>query len=251
MKRQLILWFIETTFYKFLIKKIIPFIRFSFYYTKFRGNLYHEGYQHLQAGRMIGTIDYSKLTGILIPKVSGGILSHVAFCIHKRTPDDFQISMQGQPVIGGMGLEVVEMTHTDYTFSDFFDLCKESERVIIFDCDDWDQDYKKRLVNAALSLRKATYDVEFQFGLSSLYCSELIYMADCIANNAEYFGELAVPKPRIQASVEDLMGLGREYISPDGLLTAKNVRVVWDSKGELTGLTGDQVSDIVFKGKLK
>lgn len=251
MKRRLILWFIETNIYKYLIKKVIPFVRFSFYYTKFRGNKYHEGYQRLQAGMMIGTIDYSKLTGILIPKVSGGILSHVGYCINKRNPDDITQLHQGQPVFHGEGLEIVEMTHTDYTFSDFFDLCKESERVVIFDCLDWDLDYKRRMINAALSLRNATYDVEFEFGISSLYCSELIYMADCIANNAEYFGELAVPKPRIQASVEDLMGLGREYISPDGLLTAKNVRVVWDSKGELTGLTGDQVSDIVFKGKLK
>jgi hypothetical protein len=247
LKRKLILWFMESTLYRSIIIKVVPFIRFNFYYTKLRGESYHEGYAKLQAGHMIGTIDYSKLTGMLIPKVSGGILSHAALCVGKRNPEFLQIN--GLENINGKGLEVVEMTHSDFTFSDFFDIVKESERVIIFDCMDWDLEHKKKVIEAAISLRKATYDVEFEFGISSLYCSELIYLADTIANNKDYYLEVANPKPIIQANPSDLMGLGRQYISPDGLLTAKNIKVVWDSKGELTGKTGSEISDIIFKGK--
>lgn len=229
-----------TDFYNYIILKIIPKIRFSVNPTSLRGDKYHEGYRALKKGMMIGTIDYSKLTGIIIPKVTGGILSHAALCVSKRDSDIPDIDYPKiNPEPGqGNGLEVVEMTHLHFTFSDFFDICHESERVIIFACEDWDEVYTERLVNASLSFRIADYDGEMTLGVGALYCSELIYQADRIAGNG---------KGRLQCDLSDLMGLGREYISPDGLLTSKNVIVIWDSKGEFTGLRGTEIKKYIFK----
>jgi hypothetical protein len=240
MKKKFLLWFIETSLYRKIILGIMPFIRFSTYYTKFRGHLYHQGYFYLKPGMMIGTIDYAKATGMIIPKVTGGILSHVGFCVGKRDPKvPDQEYARIQPMPGqGDGLEIVEMTHLNFTFSDFFDMCKESDRVIIFDCDDWDELYKKRVIEAALSMKLAKYDAAFSLGIKSLYCSELIYQSDKIAGNGN---------GRLKCDIGDLMGLGRPYISPDGLLCSDNITVVWDSKNELNGLKGSQIKDIIFK----
>lgn len=240
MKKKFILWFMSTGVYRFLIRKIIPFIRFSPYYTKFRGHKYHMGYYYLRPGHIIATIDYCKLTGILIPKVTGGISSHAALCIGKRDPKcpDLYYSTINPSPESGEGLEVVEMTHLDFTYSDFFDLCKESDRVIIFECSDWDELYVRRVIAKALECRDKKYDVLFSHDFSSLYCSELIYYADLLAG----YGT-----PRLKADLSDLMGLGKPYISPDGLLCAKNSRAVWDSSGEFNGMTGPEIEKIIFK----
>lgn len=234
----------ETSVFDFIILKIMPFIRFSVYYTGFRGDKYHEGYFHLQPGMMIGTIDYKKATGLLIPKVTGGILSHIAYCHSKRDPEIPDLDyLTINPTEGhGDGLEVVEMTHMDFTFSDFFDICKESERVIIFDCVDWDEVYKKKMSRLCLEYRNHKYEAGFRLDHPGfLYCSGLVYEMDLKANGGVV--------GRLDCSLDDLMGLGRPYISPDGILCSKNVKVVWDSKKELIGMTGKQVREIVFKKK--
>jgi hypothetical protein len=245
MKKKFIIWFMSTKLYWDLITKVIPFIRFSMYYTKLRGDKYHEGYSYLKKGYMIGTIDYRKLTGLLIPKVTGGILSHAAYCVAKRDPKQFDILYsQINPLDGhGSGLEVAEMTHLDFTFSDFFDICKESDRVVIFKCLDWDELFIEKLTQKILSFRKSKYDPAFQLDgpeLAFLYCSEMIYQGDKIANGGI---------PRIKADISDLMNLGRPYVSPDGLLCSENVEVVWDSHNELTGMSGIEVKKHIYKGK--
>lgn len=245
MKRKLLLWIMETRLYGFILRKITPYIRFSMGYSKMRGINYHEGYRHIKSGRMVGTIDYSKLTGILIPKVTGGILAHCGICFNKRTGTqaeiDWTVRFNGKQVYQA-GLEMAEMTHNNFTLSDFYDMCKEADRVIIFECEDWDSFYVSDLCEEVLKLHRTSYDIKFGFGIESLYCSELIYHADALANGGE---------PRLQCDTSDLMGLGKKYISPDGLLCSKNVRVVWDSKRELDGLTGPEVEKLIFKGRSK
>ena len=241
MVKKILIWFMKTRLSSYLILKVIPFIRFSMYYTKTRGDKYHTGYHYLKPGMMIGTIDYRKLTGLVIPKVTGGILSHAALCVAKRDPK-YPDSLYPfiNPIDGhGSGLEVVEMTHLDFTFSDFFDICKESDRVIIFECEDWDELYVRRVIEKALAFKEAKYDARFEHGFRALYCSELIHGADFDAG----YGT-----PRLKCDLSDLMGLGKPYISPDGLLCAKNVRVVWDSSGEFTGMRGSEIEKKIFKG---
>ena len=155
----------DTKFYEWALVKVIPFIRFRMYYADIRGNFYHNGYNLMREGDFVGTIDYRKLTGVLIPKVTGGVLSHAAYCFAKRDPyEPNKQYAKIMPTLGhGGGLEIAEMTHLDFTFSDFFDLCKESDRVIIFRCVDYDEAFIQRMNKEVLSCRRSKYDTKFEF----------------------------------------------------------------------------------------
>lgn len=196
--KKALLWFMQTKVYSDLVLKIIPFIRLSTYYTSMRGNQYHEGYKFLKPGVMLLTLDSKKLTTFLVP----GDFTHAALCVGDCRSGD--------------GFEIVEMTHHNFTHSTFFDLCKESDRVVIVECPDWDEEYVKKVVAKALTFEGAVYDVEFGLGVKALYCSELIYQADV--------------EKRLRVDLADLADLGRPYISPDGLYKAENLAILWDSK---------------------
>lgn len=193
--RRILVWLMNTRAYSWLLKHVIPYIRFTTYYTSLRGAKYKAGYAKLRAGHIILTLDKKKLTSMLIP----GGFAHAALCLNKAAGS----------------YEIAEMTHTDYTKSYFFDICKESDRVVILKCTDWDAEYTKQVIAKCRTFEDAVYDVKFGFGVKALYCSELIYQADF--------------EKRLQVNLEDLAGLGREYISPTGLFKAQNVKVVWDS----------------------
>ncbi len=199
MRRKFLVWLMNTRFFEWMCIKVIPYIRFTTYYTSLRGARYHEGYEKLKPGHILLTIDKKKLTSLLIP----GTFAHAALCLAKAN---------------GGGYEVAEMTHTNYTKSYFFDICKEADRVVILECVDWDEDYIQAVIAKCLEFEDAVYDVKFHLGVKALYCSELVYQSDL--------------EGRLDVNLDDLAGLGRLYISPDGLFKAKNVRVVWDSEGE-------------------
>ena len=102
--KRLLGGFMQTKIYEYLLKNIIPYIRFTTYYTTLNGKKYHEMYEQLKPGDVILTTDKKKLTSLLIP----GEFSHAAFCV----------SLDKK-------WETSEMTHEDYRKSCFFDLCKE------------------------------------------------------------------------------------------------------------------------------
>ena len=197
--KKILVWMMNTDTYLWLLKHVIPYIRFTTYYTSLRGAKYQEGYKKLKPGHIILTIDKKKLTSLLIP----GTFAHAALCLAKSDSPNVY--------------EVAEMTHTDYTKSYFFDICKEADRVIILECVDWDEEYVQQVIAKCLEFEGAVYDVKFGFGVKALYCSELVYQSDF--------------ERRLNVNLEDLAGLGREYISPDGLYKAKNIKVIWDSDG--------------------
>lgn len=199
MFKPLLIWLTNTRFYHYLLISIIPYIRFSTYYTSFRGLKYHAGYKLLKPGHILLARDNKKLTTVLI----GGMFTHAAYCVGKYGTEQYPT------------FEVAEMTHENYTHSHFFDICKESDRVVILECTDFDPDYIKKTIDTCLSFKDAKYNVTFEFGVSALYCSELVYQSDF--------------ERRLKVNLEDLAGLGRQYISPTGLYKAKNVRVVYDS----------------------
>lgn len=184
----------QSKLYAWLLLHVVPYIRFTTYYTSMRGWKYHRGYKLLQAGDILLTIDRKKLTTVLIP----GEFSHAALCVAKNAE-----------------FEVAEMTHSNFTHSSFFDICKESDRVVILRCKTFDEAYTQKVVERCLSFEGAKYDIGFELGIQSLYCSELVYQADF--------------ERRIGADLTDLVGLGRPYISPTGLRQADNVELVWDS----------------------
>lgn len=254
LRARFYLWLMHTGFYRWVLINIIPYIRFSPYYVKLRGHKFHKLYPIMRPGMFGVCIDYNQLSGKTIPKVTGGISSHAFLCIGHRlaAPVDEKLLPDGRT---GGGREIVEMTHQGFVFSDLFDICKSSERVLLFECDDWDDEYKVKMILCAISFWQAIYDVEFDFGIRALYCSELILMADKLAAYRETHPHSwaivddAAAKPRIKASDEDLMGLGRKYISPDGLACAENVRCVVDSDGILSGCTGPDIKKLIFGGQ--
>lgn len=193
MIRKFLLWLMQSKAYYDLMIKIVPYIRFTTYYTSFRGYKYHAGYKILQPGDFMVAVDKKKLTSFLVP----GIWTHASFCVSK----------DGQ-------WEVSEMTHENYTKSCFFDICKESDRVAIYR-PNVDDAYKQQMIEKCKSFHDAVYDVEFDLGVKALYCSELVYQSDY--------------EHRLEFDLTDIHGLGRPYISPDGLTDSKHIICVWDS----------------------
>lgn len=196
--RKLIVILFETKLYRWLLLSVIPYIRFTCYYTSFRGWKYQRGYRHLQTGDIVLTNDKWKLTSLLIP----GEWSHAALCIDKEHE-----------------CEIAEMTHNNFTLSTFFDVCKEATRVSIWECPAWDPDYIYQVViPTCLSFEKTPYDIRFEQGLAALGCSEMVFESD--------------KEKRLGASDEDILGLGMPYVSPTGLSKAKHIRCKWDSDAE-------------------
>ena len=203
--RKLLAWLMGTDIYAYLLKHIIPYIRFSMYYTKIRGHKYHALYDRLEPGDVILSSDNRKLTTLLIP----GEFSHASMCVSVSKP----VENYSRGILDTW--EVSEMTHHDYTKSAFFDICKESDRVVIMRYTEPNAEVISSAIARCKSFSYAEYDVEFDLGVKALYCSELIYQS--YEDNA------------LGANLDDLVGLGREYISPTGLYKAKHLVVVIDS----------------------
>ncbi|MEH0157179.1 YiiX/YebB-like N1pC/P60 family cysteine hydrolase [Limibacter armeniacum] len=195
-KAEIVMWVMRRRVYHYALKHVIPYIRFSTYYTSLRGWKYQVGYALLQPGDFILTIDKKKLTTFLIP----GEFSHAAFCRSKGSDGDWEIS---------------EMTHSDFTKSYFFDICKESDRVVICRCPDWDGEYLDKMIERDMSFSDQPYDNMFDLKSDALSCSEHIYKLD--------------PENRLKVSTADVIGIGSQYVSPTGLWNAENKIVVWDS----------------------
>lgn len=195
--RQLILRMTKTKPWKFIILNIIPYIRFSFYYTSLKGWKYQRGYNLLEPGHFILSDDRWKFTSILIP----GMWTHASFCVDKYSE-----------------FEIAEMTHENFTHSTFYDICQQATRVQICDCYDWYKKYKEEMIKKCYSYENTPYDVSAERGDSALYCSELIGSLDY--------------KNLLQADYSDALGLGMPYLSPTDLSIAKRKKLIWDSAYE-------------------
>lgn len=193
-RSRLLLRIMESRPYAWLLEKVIPYIRFTTYYPNFPGEKFYVAYDLIKPGDIVLTTDNKKLTTVLI----GGEMTHACLCVSKDRV-----------------WEISEMTHENYHRTTFFDVCKEATRIIILRCPDFDAAYIDAMIAKCKTFVDATYDIEFDLGVKALYCSELVYQSDF--------------ERRLQVSLEDLAGLGRQYISPTGLLHAKNVNVVFDS----------------------
>lgn len=191
----------------------MPYLRVSTYYAlpsnphyEKWGALAERGYEKLQPGDIILALDEKKLASIIIGQATAEedpnsypfVPSHAALCVSKNRT-----------------FEVAEMTHLDYTKSTWHDVCYEATRVVIIRCDDFDKDYIKNvLIPTSLSFDGKKYDVKFAQGIDELICSELVYFSD--------------KEHRLDVSLDPVLGF-QPYISPVGLLKAKNCKVIWDS----------------------
>ncbi len=218
--RKLIDWILHSPVYEFILEKIVPKIRFSTWYTRLSGDSFLKASRVLSPGQFIVSIDENKLSSILVP----GFMSHAAFVVENNYYSSYETKKT----------ELIEMIGKGYNESSFFDFCKEASRIIICDCLDWNLQHKDRMIALAPTFKLKKYDSTFSFGVEELYCSELIYQLDRLASPPE--GELI-------SDISDLAGIGKEYLSPDGLLFAANVIIVYDSDNELTGMTGPQAEE--------
>lgn len=148
-------------------------------------------YSKLLAGHILMGIDRKKLSSWLTP----GEMAHAALCIM------------------GCG-RVAEMVGEGFQYVDADDFCRHYDRVLLLECDDWDDDYIGQvLVPVAHEFRTTTYDHAFRPGAKCLYCFELIEAVDT--------------EHRLQLVYESL--LGRKLVTGDSILKAPNVRVVVDT----------------------
>jgi hypothetical protein len=212
--KKFLLWLMDTAFYSWFMYEVFPKIRFTTKYTRFSGHKFLMGYKILRPGQFILALDEDKAS-VLVP----GFMSHAGYVVNN--------AITGDPY----SFEIGEMTARGFTFSTWFDICHEASRVLICDCLDWDLNHKHKMLQAVSLFYYSEYDLKFTLGVSALYCSELVYQLD-----KEAGGKLLV-------DLSDIESIGRKYISPDGLLFGKNVKVVWDSDGELDNMSGPEAEE--------
>jgi len=201
-RKALLLRAMEWGLYVWFVRDILPHIRFSWSHSEINGQQYLRGYSLLKPGLIILSVDRKRLSTWLTP---GKDVSHAALCVGK---------------IGKSGTyEVAEMCHIGFTKSFFYDICHTSDRVLLVDCKDWDEEYRKKVVETAKGFEKTPYDYVFRPGIQALYCSELVYAADV--------------ERRLVVDTHDAIGVGTQYVSPQDILEADNAYVVWDSSGIL------------------
>ncbi len=193
LKLKAVEWLMSTKFYKHVLLNVIPYIRFTTYYPDMKGKQYTKLYEAMEPGDIILTIDRRKLTTVLIP----GEFSHAGMCVSK----------DGE-------WETSEMTHNHYDKTCLFDMAKSSDRIVIMR-PQLSQDIIDEAIDKCKSLEGTDYDTSFSLGVEALYCSELIY--ESYENNS------------LGLDISDLLGMGKPYISPSGLYSAKNLKVVLDT----------------------
>lgn len=210
---SILFWITGTKPYLWAMKNLFPYIRFSLYYALPENKKYPQwGYleksarEILKKGDIIFTIDNTKFSSKIIGSATADLgdekpyflPSHVAICVN--TDSTF---------------EIAEMTHLDYTESTLEDVTRQSTRTVIVRCTDWDEEYINNFViPTAKSHKGKKYDDRFQMGEDSLACSELIYFSD--------------PERKLDVDLTPVIG-ETPYITPVGIMLAKNIEIIWDS----------------------
>lgn len=191
-KNKILIYILTSKLWSFFITKVLWRFRFSNYYAETTGQEFDKAVRVLQRGDIIFSKDRHKVVSLLIP----GKVSHAALYISET--------------------EVIEATHLGVQTSTLFDFFKESDFVIAGRCESFDTDYVERVIVKARQFIGKPYDASLTLGTNALYCSELIYQSD--------------EEKRINYDLSDLIGLGRPYISPQGILEASNLKTVYSTE---------------------
>jgi hypothetical protein len=115
-----------------------------------------------------------------------------------------------------------EMTRHGFGVVTWREFCNHSRRVLICRCTDFENDYLAEMVARCMKVgHSAAYDMQAEQGDHELTCAELVYEADVERR-------LKIKPWRPWWSLA-------EVLTPQQLLDASNVSVVWDSAGKLFG----------------
>lgn len=180
----------STKFYRFVLRYVIPEMKI----------LHGVGPSYpvkqnirdiMQAGDIILSKSKYRLTNILI----GGNFSHAALVVG---PD-----------------RIAEMSAKDFDVVNVDHFCEGCSSIMLLRLKNLSGEYGERMAKRCMSFDNALYDLGFSLGVEALYCSELVYQSDY--------------EKRLQCDLSDLVGMGREYISPDGLSVAAGAMplLVW------------------------
>lgn len=189
MKAKLLIWFMSTRFYRFLLKYVIPEI------TIFHGP--GPGYavkENLRREMRAGDVLVSKSKFLLTNLLIGGDYSHAAIVISKNL--------------------IAEMSSNGFDLRTVNDFCKKTTRISMLRFKDGSQDYGLKVAEKALSFSNSTYDFSFDLANDLFYCSELVYASDF-----EHRGGF---------DLTDLVGLGKPYLSPVGVYEGKGLNVIFE-----------------------
>jgi len=206
--RRIFFWVASTKVWQFVLTWVIPAIRFG--KMSFPFEVYDALVGSIKIGDTLLVRDPQKFSHIII----GGEYSHAGICT--------EILASGTPIIAEMG-------HAGFQEVNLLKFLGYSRKIVSIRPINQSapqknpsmvgvaqSNYGQAMANWArhIGLSSKGYDFSFAFGEKALYCSELCYLADY--------------EKRYQANLQDLAGLGHEYISPDGLFKAKGALRVFE-----------------------
>lgn len=190
-RRGLLIRAMESSLYALGMRWVVPWVRLPWRHACLPDWKIRSASKLVKAGDILMSTTRWKLTSFFIP----GKMKHAAWYVKSGRGD------------------VVEAVAAGFRPVSFSEFCKADHVMILRP--DWDDpDYTQKVVERSLSFIGIPYDTLFRLGLRALYCFESIFLADF--------------EKRLGISTEDLMGLGRQYVSSAGILNAK-VTVIWDS----------------------
>ena len=193
LKTKVLLWLMSTRVYRFLLKYVIPEI--TIFHGPGPSYFFKERLRRdMRPGDVLLSKSAFHLTNLLI----GGRFSHGAMVVDQDA--------------------IAEMKANDFDVVSVNDFCKGATRVALLRIKPTDDYYGAQMAARARTFEDREYDTSFELGVSALYCSELPMQADF--------------EGRMQCDLSDLVGMGRPYISPEGLYSAQGLEVVmeWEAK---------------------
>jgi len=107
---------------------------------------------------------------------------------------------------------IYEMVSSGFQTTTVASFVTRYSSVAVTRCSGFTSAYAFKFIRNIMVYKGVPYDSAFNFSVESLYCSELVYRAD--VNHV------------IKCSTEDLLGLGKKYISPMGIFNAANMLLV-------------------------
>ena len=106
--------------------------------------------------------------------------------------------------------KIIEFTPIGYKLTHPNNFCYDATKISIKTCNDFNKKYIRKFIIELHKLREKNYAISnLEKNSPSIYCSSFIYLAD--------------KEKRIKCSTRDFLGLGFEYITPQGIYNANNL----------------------------
>ena len=110
--------------------------------------------------------------------------------------------------------KVIEFTPEGFECTGPYAFFDSATRISIKICNTFDKEYIRKLIVNLHSLKYKNYAISnLEKNSPSIYCSSFIYLADT--------------EKRIKCSTKDFLGLGFEYITPQGIYNANNLTEIY------------------------